>query len=75
MMPGIDGYEVCRRLKSIEDTRLIPVVMVTALDSVEDKVKAIEAGAEAYEPKPVRMESLSSKIAAALAGPCAAAAR
>jgi putative two-component system response regulator len=53
MMPGMDGYEVCRRLKSNEQTRLIPVVMVTALENIEHKIKGIEAGADDFLTKPV----------------------
>ena len=52
MMPEMDGYEVCRRLKGSEATRLIPVVMVTALDDLESKVKGIEAGADDFLTKP-----------------------
>ena len=52
MMPGMDGFEVCRRLKSRDQTRNIPIVMVTALDTLEDKVKGIEAGADDFLPKP-----------------------
>ncbi len=60
MMPKIDGFEVCRRVKQDEKTRLIPVVMITALDQIEDKVKGIEAGADDFLTKPVnRMELLA----------------
>jgi putative two-component system response regulator len=52
MMPGMDGYEVCRRLKQSEETRLIPVVLVTALDDMEAKIKGIEAGADDFLTKP-----------------------
>ena len=52
MMPGMDGFEVCRRLKSQDRTRNIPIVMVTALDTLEDKVKGIDAGADDFLPKP-----------------------
>lgn len=47
MMPGMDGIEVCRRLKDNEDTRLIPIVIMTALDQPEDKIRGIEAGGAA----------------------------
>lgn len=52
MMPKMDGYEACRRLKGSEATRLIPVVMVTALDDMEAKIKSIEAGADDFITKP-----------------------
>ena len=60
MMPNMDGYEVCRRLKASETKRLIPVVMVTALGSLEDKIKGIEAGADEFLTKPPnKMELLA----------------
>ena len=52
MMPGMDGFEVCTRLKSMPDTRLIPVVMVTALSALEDRVHGIEVGADDFVSKP-----------------------
>src|SRR5258706_9534079 len=53
MMPDIDGFEVCRRLKSNPVTHFIPVVMITALDSPADRVRGLEAGADAFLTKPV----------------------
>ena len=52
MMPIMDGFEVCRRLKGKETTRLIPIVMVTALDDMVSKIKAIDAGADDFLIKP-----------------------
>lgn len=52
MMPGIDGFEVCRRMKAGEATRDIPVVLLTALSSSENKTKGIEAGADDFISKP-----------------------
>ncbi len=46
MMPDLDGFEVCRRLKNNAETRLTPVVLVTALSATEDRVRGIEAGAD-----------------------------
>jgi putative two-component system response regulator len=60
MMPDMDGYEVCRQLKASEATRLIPVVLVTALDDREAKIKGIEAGADDFITKPPnKMELLA----------------
>jgi putative two-component system response regulator len=61
MMPNMDGYEVCRRLKESEDTRLIPVVMLTALDDIESKIKGIEAGADDFLSKPANNVELLAR--------------
>ncbi len=53
MMPRMDGYEVCRRLKGKKETELIPVVMVTALREKEDRIKGLEAGADDFLTKPI----------------------
>ncbi|MEA2645222.1 MAG: cyclic di-GMP phosphodiesterase [Chloroflexota bacterium] len=60
MMPRVDGFEVCRRLKADPATRLIPVVMVTSLNDVGDRVRALDAGADDFLAKPVdRVEVLA----------------
>lgn len=53
MMPGLDGFEVCRRIKSRENTRLIPVVLITGLGDLESRVKGMECGADDFITKPV----------------------
>ncbi|MFN4143428.1 PleD family two-component system response regulator [Aestuariivirga sp.] len=62
MMPGIDGIEVCRRIKSNPLTQHIPVVMVTALDQPEDRVRGLEAGADDFLTKPVNDVSLFCRV-------------
>ncbi len=66
MMPGINGYEVCRRLKDSERTRRIPVMMLTALQEMEDKVKGFEAGADEFLSKPVEKMELLIRVKALL---------
>lgn len=59
MMPGMDGIQVCRTLKSGESTRMIPIIIVTSLSDKEDRVQAYEAGADDFLSKPVdRIELL-----------------
>src|SRR4029450_1806204 len=62
MMPGIDGIEVCRQIKGDSQTHHIPVVMVTALDQPEDRVKGLEAGADDFLPKPVNDMALFCRV-------------
>ncbi len=62
MMPGMDGFEVCRRIKQNELTTHIPVVMVTALDQPSDKVNGLEAGADDFLTKPVDDIALVTRV-------------
>lgn len=62
MMPGMDGFEVCRRLKSNQLTQHIPVVMVTALDQPSDRVNGLEAGADDFLTKPVNDTALFARV-------------
>jgi two-component system cell cycle response regulator len=62
MMPGMDGFEVCRRLKADPKTSHVPVVMVTALDQIADRVKGLEAGADDFLTKPVNDTALITRV-------------
>jgi putative two-component system response regulator len=62
MMPGLDGYEVCRRLKTDPVTRAIPVVMLTSLRERDDKVRAIDAGADDFISKSVDGAEIATRV-------------
>lgn len=62
MMPKLTGYEVCQRLRADERTRSIPVVMITALHEMDDRVKGIEAGADDFISKPFNKVELLTRV-------------
>src|SRR5476651_2050998 len=62
MMPGMDGFEVCRRIKSNPKTAHVPVVMVTALDQPSDRVAGLDAGADDFLTKPVDDAALFARV-------------
>ena len=62
MMPGIDGFEVCRRLKADEETRLLPVVFLTGLDSRDARLRGLEAGATDFLTKPFDLVELEVRV-------------
>src|SRR6516165_8272222 len=66
MMPVMDGFSACRMLKGFEETRFIPIVMMTALDGIEDRVKGIRAGADDFLTKPVDERELMARIETSL---------
>ena len=66
MMPGMDGYEVCRRLKADENTRDIPVIFVTAKTEVEDEVRGFKLGAVDYITKPISPPRVVERVRAHL---------
>ena len=62
MMPGMDGYEVCRRIRGNPEYGILPVVMVTALDPIRERIKGLEAGADDFLTKPVNMAELIARV-------------
>jgi len=62
MMPGLSGYDVCERLKNDEKTHFLPVVMITALDQREDKIRGIAAGADDFLHKPFDRDELLIRV-------------
>ncbi len=65
-MPGMDGYAVCKRIKANPGLRLVPVVMITALDRSEDRILALDAGADDFMSKPVERLELVARVRSAL---------
>jgi adenylate cyclase len=62
VMPGMSGYEVCRRIRDDPATKMLPVVMVTALDPAEERIKGIEAGADDFLTKPINQPELLARV-------------
>jgi len=62
MMPGMNGYDLCKRLKSISGKRFFPIILLTGLDRLEDKITGIEAGADDFFSKPFNSIELTTKI-------------
>lgn len=66
MLPGMDGYEVARVVKRDEGLPFIPIILVTARDSTEDKITGLDAGADDYLPKPFALDELLARLRALL---------
>lgn len=62
MMPGLSGYDVCRKLRADPQTALLPVVLVTSLDPQGERIKGIEAGADDFLPKPINQAELFARV-------------
>ena len=62
MMPGIDGFETCSRLKEIDETKSIPIIFMTALADSKDKVRGFNAGAVDYVTKPIQQEEVLARV-------------
>jgi len=61
LMPGMNGFEVCRRIKATPETRLTPVVLITGLSTTEDRIEGINAGAEDFLSKPIDFNELLAR--------------
>ena len=66
MMPEVDGYTVAQRIRQNEDTKDIPILMLTALSQLQDKVKGFDIGVDDYLVKPFEMEELKARVRALL---------
>lgn len=62
LMPGVNGYEVCEKIKQQDSTRFTPIVMITALTEIEDKIKAIEYGSDDFLTKPINRVELVMRV-------------
>jgi class 3 adenylate cyclase len=62
MMPGLSGYDVCRRLRADTATALLPIVLVTSLDGAQERIKGIEAGADDFLGKPINQPELFARV-------------
>jgi pilus assembly protein CpaE len=66
VMPGMDGYAVCRQLRNRDSTAQLPILMLTTQDSLEERIKGLEAGADDYMVKPFQPEELQARVKALL---------
>ncbi len=73
MLPGLDGFELCRQLRDDPRTAHIPRVILSARDSLADQTDALQAGADRYMVKPVGMKTLLGLVEGLIGQPCAAA--
>ncbi len=62
LMPGMSGFEVCRRIKATPETRLTPVVLITGLSATEDRIHGINSGAEDFLSKPIDVNELMARV-------------
>ena len=62
LMPGVDGYDLCRRLRAAPETALLPVILVTSLDAQGERIKGLEAGADDFLSKPINWEELFARV-------------
>jgi sigma-B regulation protein RsbU (phosphoserine phosphatase) len=70
MMPGLDGYEVCRRLRALPDTAEVPIIFLSSLEDVQHKARGFEAGANDYLTKPFDLQEVRMRVRALLKAKC-----
>src|SRR5438105_14443016 len=66
MMPEMSGYEVCQKVRENPATALLPIIMVTALNAAEERIKGIQAGADDFISKPINMAELIARVCSLL---------
>ena len=62
MMPGLSGYDVCRKIRANPATALLPVVLCTSLDPKQERINGIEAGADDFIPKPINLKEFLETV-------------
>ncbi len=62
LMPKVDGYDLCRRLRATPETALLPVILITSLDAQGERIKGLEAGADDFLSKPINWEELFARV-------------
>jgi DNA-binding response OmpR family regulator len=62
VMPEMSGYEVCRKIRENPDAGILPIIMVTALDPAEERIKGLEAGADDFLTKPINQAELLARV-------------
>ncbi len=62
VMPGADGFEICRQLRARPENKMLPIVMVTSLDSKDDRIRGLDAGADDFLTKPINIHELLARV-------------
>src|SRR4051812_49912639 len=62
LMPKVDGYDLCRRLRAAPETALLPVILITSLDAQGERIKGLEVGADDFLAKPINWEELFARV-------------
>ncbi|MES9846190.1 MAG: response regulator [Candidatus Sedimenticola sp. PURPLELP] len=62
ILPGMDGYQICSEIRSRIPSDILPIILITALSDAEDRIKGLDAGADDFLPKPIRIQELSARV-------------